>query len=379
MHLPQIPKKVSAENYIPQLDGLRGIAILTVVCFHYFSGFAFFSFGWSGVDLFFVLSGYLITGRLLPYLSDKKIFRKFYWNRFVRIIPLYFGFLILFFAVWFLFASPQSLASYRYYHSHWWNFFLFFQNWTFIVNYQMSPGGLAHLWSLAVEEQFYLLLPPFLLLLRERKKILYASVFLITVIIICRSIFFYFFLANRGYEIIYWNTLFRLDSFLTGLILFIMVENKITLLKFRLFLKYVIKISIVLLIVELIILGNADAGDFFYPTIGYTVVAFTFGFLIYIVLLNKSKIINNITNNIFLRHTGKISYGIFIFHVPVYTLLLGMLNKLNIMDYFSINNNTLLIINGLLCLPTSYLLSHLIYKHYELYFLKFKTKMVKAS
>jgi peptidoglycan/LPS O-acetylase OafA/YrhL len=376
MDLSNNLQKKQSVNYIPQLDGLRGMAILMVTCFHYFPNSTLFRFGWSGVDLFFVLSGYLITGRLLPYLSDKKIFRKFYWNRFVRIIPLYFGFLILFFAVWFLFASPQSLASYRYYHSHWWNFFLFFQNWTFILNHQISPGGLAHLWSLAVEEQFYLLLPPFLLLLRERKKILYASVFLIIVIIICRSMFFHFFLANRGHEIIYWNTFFRLDSFLTGLILFIMVENKITLLKFRLFLKYVIGISMILLFVELIILRNADAGDSFYPTTGYTVVGVMYAFLLYIILLNKNKIFNNITNNIFFRHTGKISYSIFIFHLPVYTLLLGMLNKLNIMDQLSINSNSLSIINGLLCLPFTYFLSHLSFKYYESYFLKWKIKLI---
>ncbi len=379
VHLPQIPKKISAENYIPQLDGLRGIAILMVVWFHYSAGFAFFSFGWSGVDLFFVLSGYLITGRLLPYLSDKKIFRKFYWNRFVRIIPLYFGFLILFFAGWFLFASPQSLASYRYYHNHWYAFFLFFQNWAFILNYQMSPGGLAHLWSLAVEEQFYLFLPMFLFLLKERKKILYASVFLIIVIVICRSIFFYFFLTNKGYEIIYWNTFFRLDSFLTGLILFITIENKITLPKFSLFLKYTACLSMIILFMELIVFRNAYAGSFFYLTAGYTAVAVTYAFLIYITLVKKNKIISSITNNIFFKHTGKISYSIFIFHLPVYTLLLGLLNKLNLSYHLSINSNSLLIINGLCCLPITYLLSHLSYKYYESYFLKFKIKMDKAA
>jgi peptidoglycan/LPS O-acetylase OafA/YrhL len=72
-------ERIQSTSYIPQLDGLRGIAILMVVCFHYFPNTFLFRFGWSGVDLFFVLSGYLLTGRLLPYLDDKKILQKLYF------------------------------------------------------------------------------------------------------------------------------------------------------------------------------------------------------------------------------------------------------------------------------------------------------------
>jgi peptidoglycan/LPS O-acetylase OafA/YrhL len=88
--------KIAPGKRIPQLDGLRGIAILMVMCYHFFPNNIICNFGWSGVDLFFVLSGFLITGRLYPYLDDKKILLKFYRNRFLRIVPLYFGFLVVF-------------------------------------------------------------------------------------------------------------------------------------------------------------------------------------------------------------------------------------------------------------------------------------------
>ncbi len=71
-------QRLNSENkHIPQLDGIRGLAILLVVTFHYFGSIKIFSFGWSGVDLFFVLSGYLITSRLYVSKNEKNYFLKF--------------------------------------------------------------------------------------------------------------------------------------------------------------------------------------------------------------------------------------------------------------------------------------------------------------
>jgi peptidoglycan/LPS O-acetylase OafA/YrhL len=364
-------ERIEPNNYIPQLDGLRGIAILMVVCFHYFPNTFLFRFGWSGVDLFFVLSGYLLTGRLLPYLDDKKILQKFYWNRFIRIVPLYFTFLIVFFAVWFLFASKQTLTTYPYYNDHWLSLFVFMQNWVFIHYYPSSPGALTHLWSLAVEEQFYLLFPLFILLIKDRRRLFLSALFLVITIVMIRCLFFYQDILNSDYN---WNTFFRLDSFFIGFILFILVEKKITFLNSTLVFKYLSYAALIILLVEIFILKNTNPRNSFYITIGYTIVAIIYAFLIYLILSNNNNFLTTLTKNSFLKYTGKISYSIFILHFPLYIAGFGFLNKFLNTYNITITNNALVIINGVCCLVLTYFISHLSFKYYEQYFLKWKYK-----
>jgi peptidoglycan/LPS O-acetylase OafA/YrhL len=158
---------------IPELDGLRGIAIGMVVLFHYF----FLTLGpspgtplayvlvpgrltWTGVDLFFVLSGFLIGGILIDARGSSNYFKVFYARRFFRILPLY--------AVWFCCEQLMFLAIHRgiVIGSHWfvegrlppYPYAIFLQNfWMASAN---TLGGLSGgTWTLAVEEQFYLLIP----------------------------------------------------------------------------------------------------------------------------------------------------------------------------------------------------------------------------
>jgi peptidoglycan/LPS O-acetylase OafA/YrhL len=165
-----VPKKRIAE-----LDGLRGIAILLVIIQHYlvilgispgsalWYALVCFRLCWSGVDLFFVLSGFLIGGILLDVRDSPRYYRTFYLRRALRIIPLYYAFLVVVF----------SLASLKL-TQEWWQQ-LFYSNVpplvfaTFLMNFWTAfspstvpfviPVALTILWSLAVEEQFYLLLP----------------------------------------------------------------------------------------------------------------------------------------------------------------------------------------------------------------------------
>ncbi|MEI9808490.1 MAG: acyltransferase [Bacteroidota bacterium] len=84
-------------SYYPALDGLRGIAIILVLCCHNFNFLPHFELGWIGVDLFFVLSGFLITDILLRTKETKNFLQNFYIRRILRIFPLYYGALLLFF------------------------------------------------------------------------------------------------------------------------------------------------------------------------------------------------------------------------------------------------------------------------------------------
>ncbi|MFL6195572.1 MAG: acyltransferase family protein [Thermoanaerobaculia bacterium] len=161
------------------LDGLRGIAILLVLLLHFtmYGGpraaggldllvqrFAFA--GWIGVDLFFVLSGFLITGILYDSKGGERYFRNFYARRLLRIAPLYYGalvvFLVLLPALWPGHAGLRSLRQEGFWY------------WTYLVNVEIAREGwpgfgmLGHFWSLAVEEQFYLVWPLAVFLLRRR-------------------------------------------------------------------------------------------------------------------------------------------------------------------------------------------------------------------
>ncbi|MBL0155411.1 MAG: acyltransferase [Chitinophagaceae bacterium] len=205
------------DKYYPSLDGLRGLAIILVICFHYLGFITFFRFGWMGTDLFFVLSGFLITGRLAPYLSNKNLLSVFYRNRFLRIVPVYFSFLLMFFGVWIILSPADDNHFFR---QNGWTFFLFLQNWFMIADPAASENHLQHLWSLAVEEQFYLCYP-FLLLLFYRYKYFMAGLITVMVMLIAtRHIFVLIHPAGLDYRTVYWNSIFRFDAFLTGTLLY---------------------------------------------------------------------------------------------------------------------------------------------------------------
>jgi peptidoglycan/LPS O-acetylase OafA/YrhL len=166
---------------IPELDGLRGVAIALVLLHHYFfqtidvppgTPLAYLQaagrLGWTGVDLFFVLSGFLIGGILLDARPSSNYFRVFYTRRFFRIVPVYFVFL-------FVAIVLNSIGTIGLTHDldpifrdrlPWFIHFLFLQN--FWMALFTNFGALGPTWSLAVEEQFYITLPPLVRFLSSR-------------------------------------------------------------------------------------------------------------------------------------------------------------------------------------------------------------------
>ena len=157
---------------IPGLDGLRALAIFTVLGSHTKN----YDFGWMGVQFFFVLSGFLITGILLRMkenLPAQQYFKSFYGRRFLRIFPLYYFYLFLLgLAAWqtdmipFKFiqreieANVQPQLPYA---------FLYVYNFLHATEAYHHTPFLSHLWSLSVEEQFYIIWPLILFLTPKEK------------------------------------------------------------------------------------------------------------------------------------------------------------------------------------------------------------------
>ena len=176
---PNCPKWVNPRlaNRIPELDGIRGLAILLVLILHYSVELSFqhitvewqlralslFRLSWSGVDLFFVLSGFLIGGILVDAKHASGYYRTFYLRRLYRIVPLYVV-LIATFAIGAYFAGPNPNATTPLGEMFdrriaLWVYPLFLQNVFMTLHRTYGSGWMGVTWSLAVEEQFYLLLP----------------------------------------------------------------------------------------------------------------------------------------------------------------------------------------------------------------------------
>jgi peptidoglycan/LPS O-acetylase OafA/YrhL len=199
-----------SDSHIPALDGVRGLAIVLVVGFHsqvLLDGsnagerlwLNVFSAGWSGVDLFFVLSGFLITTILIQSRGESNYFRNFFMRRVLRIFPLYFGSLLLLFS---LLNVPEL---------QWW-YWLFVQNWVPVFDGTYQPMALQPFWSLAIEEQFYLVWPIIICLLHPR-HILTFCVFATAVALAARCI-----AKAKGVDpwIIATVTPFRIDALALG-------------------------------------------------------------------------------------------------------------------------------------------------------------------
>jgi len=171
----------------PALDGLRGVAILLVFIFHYGGGLRstnpiahalgyFAETGWTGVILFFALSGFLITGSLWDSRDERDVLRNFYVRRILRIFPLYYAVILI--ALLASVARGNRLAEL----SPVLLYAGFLQNIPGFVTTALlpiSPLPLFHLWSLAVEEQFYILWPALILLSGTRSRALNISLWII--------------------------------------------------------------------------------------------------------------------------------------------------------------------------------------------------------
>ncbi|MBZ4188195.1 acyltransferase family protein [Niabella beijingensis] len=206
------------------LDHLRALAILLVFLYHY-RGFhhpawidQFTDFGWTGVDLFFVLSGFLIAGQLFGQLktSGTLLLKQFFIKRFFRIIPPYLVVVALYFCFPF-FREREALAPL-------WKFLTFTHNFGLDV---IHKGTFSHAWSLCIEEQFYLTLPFILLLLyksRSAPRVLFFLLLLL--VLLLRWISWDTWIAPLNsnetgfwllwYKYIYYPTYTRLDGLLIG-------------------------------------------------------------------------------------------------------------------------------------------------------------------
>lgn len=158
-------------EYNKELDGLRGVAVALVLLFHIYP--TWFSFGYVGVDIFFVLSGYLITGIIISKIETGNFsFLEFYRNRIRRIFPAMIIVLSVSMIAGYIFLFPKELELFA---RHVKSSFLFYQNITLIneAGYwdeASTKKPLLHFWSLSVEEQFYLFWPLALLLLSKVKQ-----------------------------------------------------------------------------------------------------------------------------------------------------------------------------------------------------------------
>ena len=154
-------------SYIPELQGLRGLAVLSVVFYHchprlegtwvHYASL----WGWAGVDLFFVLSGFLITSILLESRSKEKYFRNFYGRRALRIWPVYVLVLVVVYlnAPWFVGPSIADAIK----TAPWLAYIFFVQN----LFHLALPPSIGPTWSLAIEEQYYFVWAPMVRFLRR--------------------------------------------------------------------------------------------------------------------------------------------------------------------------------------------------------------------
>jgi len=205
-------KNLHSQNYVPSIDGMRGIAILSVVFFHFFPNYV--PGGFVGVDIFFVISGYLISNIIIKALNNGTFnYKEFFFRRIRRIFPALI--IVLFSAIivgWYaLFSDEYLMLGKHILSSNFFilNFILINEDGYFDQASNLKP--VLHLWSLSIEEQFYIIWP-LIMLIFFRKK--YFIKILFTIIII--SFFTNIYYASNNSVISFYSSISRFWELLLG-------------------------------------------------------------------------------------------------------------------------------------------------------------------
>jgi peptidoglycan/LPS O-acetylase OafA/YrhL len=334
MSTSALPRELSGR--IPELDGLRGVAIGIVVIFHYFqlthatrhgSLLSYIQaptrLGWTGVDLFFVLSGFLIGGILLDARSSTNYFQVFYKRRFFRIVPIYAAILLLFplgisLTRWANHGDYTWLAAVP---MPWFSYWTFTQNLWMAHRAQFGANSLAATWSLAVEEQFYLTLPLLVRLLPPRwlLRIILAGIFAAPLLRVA-----IYALWPQNWMAAYVLMPCRADALLLGVVAAILLRDQEWRERIRrLNLYWIIAFPVLLLGLAYL---TWKAPLIYSPltlTAGYTWIAFFYVNLLLYSLTKPSSVVSRALRINWLRWLGSIAYGTYLLHQMILGMLFG--------------------------------------------------------
>jgi peptidoglycan/LPS O-acetylase OafA/YrhL len=302
-----------ARRHVAALDGLRAFAVIAVIIYHTMDPTPWLAVdravksGWVGVDLFFVLSGFLITGILLDSKGSPRFFRNFYIRRTLRIFPLYYAVLVAA-----LLVAPHFLPSDSAVHA-----ILDKQGWLWAYAQnieELRHGGkswkagwlnLTHLWSLSVEEQFYLVWPAVVYLTARRSLAAVAAAIVIGAPLLRAAMLH----AGTPPQVIYAFTLCRLDTLAVGALLAVLVRSRPELV--TTVVRALLAIGGIAVLAIAIATGGFDAENYTVQIIGYTAAAALFGGVV--LRAAQPRTSPGLLGHPILTTIGRYSYGIYIF------------------------------------------------------------------
>jgi peptidoglycan/LPS O-acetylase OafA/YrhL len=349
---------------IKNLDALRGFLAIVVVIFHipgmcetvglpHFSNFPIFQRGSDAVLVFFCLSGFLIIGLLFD--EKRKVgvvnIKKFYLRRILRLYPVYY-FVLFFGLIYYHYLLPYFNVPFEINYSLLdgiaWNI-------GFLPNVFKSlyePGAILEiLWSIGIEEQFYLLVAPLLALTPLNKFFRYLLLFTLIYFVIFNMPIFSVFKS-------FYMVFFYMSA---GGALSILMKKGFKVYFSSLYLRIIIYLLFILyFFTDYFMFSNQIIADCFKLIL----------FNLFIINVSNDRFIT--IQSKFINYIGKISYGIYMYHMIVVNLVLFIFSKL--IDKISMSDWSIILLINIACLIGTFIMSHLSFKYYETYFINLKKK-----
>ncbi|MGC2109302.1 MAG: acyltransferase [Candidatus Korobacteraceae bacterium] len=373
------------ESRVPELDGVRGIAIWLVLLLHILYGFAnapkywlsnspgafdsvplLFLFvlrhGWLGVQLFFVLSGFLITGVLLGSKGRPHYFRNFYMRRVLRIMPLYFAAVIVWSILYRGYGSYFLLSS------------VFGANMAIPLGIS-RPHGPEVLWSLAVEEHFYLLWPLTVFLLKRRTLVIVLS------LIFLASPFLRWICMLHGVEqiFIYVGTWFQLDGLATGALMAIWARSRFASKKSSVRIACVLTALLALLTIVGIPFQLLEPFTPFSVGFRNTQAYLMFAACFVLVVAYRGTTLTAALRWRFLQLSGALSYCLYLVHLSVGDGYQYLVDRFNIPVWFYVGISGAVWVRAAVMVGGSFAIALLSRKYLEEPFLSLKDRFTEAT